>query len=164
MSECSFKRLPTSFEWLPSDFKWSPRDFKWQSSILDGCRALWALPSVFAWLPNIRLIARRFRVIAGRFENNHQAVSSNRQAFWATVKRFWAFPSVFEWSPGVLRMTVKQFRVIAEDMQRCLCLVRTICSRSVQMVLADIFSFCIWAAFACARSKSASETRLDGFF
>ena len=115
VSECSFKRLPTSFEWLPSDFKWSPRDFEWQSSILEGCRALWALPSVFVWLPS------------------------------------------------VLRMTVKQFRVIAEDMQRCLCLVRTICSRSVQKALADNFSFCIWAAFACARLKSVPETRVDGF-
>ena len=67
------------------------KHFEWQSSILDGCRALWALPSVFKWSPNIRLIARRFRVIAGRFENNHQAVSSNRQAFWATVKHFERF-------------------------------------------------------------------------
>lgn len=56
-----------------------------------------------------------------------------------------------------------QFWVIAEDMQRCLCLVRTICSRSVQKVLADNFSFCIWAAFTCARLKSVPETRVDGF-
>lgn len=38
-------------------------------------------------------------------------------------------------------MTVKQFRLIAEDMQRCLCLVRTICSRSCKWFLQTFFHF-----------------------